>query len=295
MKDDAITCVAIDDFELPLLVKCLYGIFGEKNHLATAPIRSNPHGRAMAEGFSPNHEYALFFGKTEQSRAGRIPRNERRMARYPESDENGNFAWMNFRATGANSRRIDRPKLFYPIYVSKTGAIQVSSMTWSKTNAQWEPIDPPGLDESIVLPLDSQKTERVWNLGWERAKKEAKVNLVAKIVGNEWQIYRKYHAKQEGALPGTWWDDAKYSATESGTRAVKDILGEREIFSYPKSIYLVEDCLRASNCGKKSSVIDFFAGSGTTAHAVINLNREDNGSRKYTLVETGLPSFQSFE
>jgi adenine-specific DNA-methyltransferase len=286
MKNEAIICVAIDDFELPMLTLCLSAIFKEEEHLATVPIRSNPHGRAMAAGFSPNHEYALFFGKTGQSKVGRLPRDEKKQARYPESDENGNFAWMNFRATGANSRRVDRPKLFYPIYISKSGTIRVPSMIWSGTNAKWEPIDPIGTDESIVLPLDSQKYERVWNLGWERAQRETN-NLVAKLVNSEWQVYRKYHANQEGALPGTWWDDAKYSATESGTRVVKDILGEREIFSYPKSIYLVEDCLRASNCAQESFVLDFFAGSGTTAHAVINLNREDGGNRKYMLVEMG--------
>ncbi|WP_338835625.1 site-specific DNA-methyltransferase [Neomoorella thermoacetica] len=287
MGSEAIICIAIDDYEFPLLAEELRNIFGETNHLATIVVRSNPHGRAMASGFSPNHEYALFFSKTDQATVGRLPRDERRQARYPESDEHGIFAWVNFRATGANSRRIDRPKLFYPIFVSKNGSIRVPSMIWSENEQKWEPIDEPGPDESIILPLDSDKNERVWNLGWERAQEEAPVNLMAKFVDGEWQIYRKYRPNQEGALPGTWWEDAKYSATESGTRVIKDLLGEREIFSYPKSIYLVEDCLRASRCSDGTLTLDFFAGSGTTAHAVINLNREDGGKRKFILVEMG--------
>ena len=287
LKDEAIICVAIDDFELPVLSRCFSDIFAEENHLATVPIRSNPHGRAMAAGFSTNHEYALFFAKTGRSVVGRLPRDKRRKARYPELDDNGAFAWINFRKTGAGSARSDRPKLYYPIFVSKDGKIRVSSMEWSETQREWIAVEQYKADESVVFPLDSEKNERVWNMGWERAQRESKTNLIAKMVNGGWQIYRKYHANQEGALPGTWWDDARYSATESGTRIVKDILGEREIFSYPKSIYLVEDCLRASNCTQKSSVVDFFAGSGTTAHAIINLNREDGGKRKYILVEMG--------
>lgn len=286
MKDDSIICVAIDDYELPALSYCLLAMFGEERHLATVAVRSNPHGRAMASGFSTNHEYALFFGKTDQAVIGRIPRSSKRKARYPASDEHGFFAWINFRGTGAHTRRTDRPKLFYPVYVSKTAEIRISPMKWSENAQKWEPLEGPKTDESIVLPIDDEKRERVWTLGWERAREEGtSTDLVAKLVDGNWQIYRKYRPHQEGAVPGTWWDDAKYSATESGTRILKDMFGERETFSYPKSVYLVEDCLRASNCSDNSWVLDYFAGSGTTAHAVLNLN-QDGGNRKYILVES---------
>lgn len=285
ISNKAIMCVAIDDFELPNLNNCLSSVFGDERHLATAAVRSNPHGRAMAAGFSPNHEYALFYGKTEQAVVGRLPRDEKKQSRYPETDEKGIFSWMNFRKTGAGSNRSDRPKLFYPIYVSTDGAIRVPSMIWANDQKLWLPLESEHEDEIIVLPLDAEKHDRVWNMGWERAQDEANVNLLAKQVDGEWQIYRKYRPRQEGALPGTWWENAKYSATESGTRIIKDLLGERESFSYPKSVYLVEDCLRASACSKNALVLDFFSGSGTTAHAAINLNRYDGGRRKYILIE----------
>lgn len=287
MSDESVFCVAIDDYEQPLLTNYLRRTFGEERHLSTVIVRSNPHGRAMASGFSQNHEYALFFEKGDLSTVGRLPRNEKRQARYPKSDEHGSFAWINFRKTGAGSNRTDRPKLFYPIYVSKNADIRIPSMTWSKDNQRWEPTQPPKSAESIVLPIDADKSERVWNLGWKRAQEEASLNLVARQINGEWQIYRKYRPNQEGALPGTWWEDAKYSATESGTRIIKDLFGERETFSYPKSIFLVEDCLRAANCSQEACVLDYFAGSGTTVHAVINLNRQDGGHRKYIMVEMG--------
>ena len=78
---------------------------------------------------------------------------------------------------------------------------------------------------------------------------------------------------------------AKYSATEHGTALLKDIFGKQETFSYPKAIAAVEDCLRVSKVNVDCSVIDYFAGSGTTGHAIINLNREDDGKRKYILCE----------
>ncbi|MGC8541047.1 MAG: site-specific DNA-methyltransferase [Phycisphaerae bacterium] len=287
LRDAAILCIAIDDFELPNLVGCLTDCFGEESHLATVPVRSNPHGRAMASGFSPNHEYALFFSKSSRSIVGRLPRNEKRQARYPENDTLGPFAWMNLRKTGAGSARTDRPKLFYPVFVSSQGTVNIPMMSWSEERQEWVPDASQASDEKVVLPLDDDATERVWNLGWERARNESQINLEAKMVGGQWQIYRKYRPNEEGALPGTWWDDAKYSATESGTRTVKDLFGDREGFSYPKSLFLVEDCLRAANCPRHAVSLDFFGGSGTTAHAVINLNREDDGNRKYILIEMG--------
>jgi adenine-specific DNA-methyltransferase len=287
MSHDAILCMAIDDYELSRLLDCLLSVFGEDGWLATVAVRSNPHGRAMAAGFSPNHEYAVFYGNTEHAKVGRLPRDAKKQGRYPETDEYGSFAWMNFRKTGAGSSRTERPKLFYPIYVSTQGAIRFPPMKWANELSMWEPEETPREDERLILPVDEEKRERVWNMGWHRAQREATANLCAKKTNDEWQVYRKYRPNEEGALPGTWWDNAKYSATESGTRTVKDILGDREIFSYPKSIYLVVDCLRATNCYQHSLVLDIFAGSGTTGHAVINLNREDGGNRKYILVEMG--------
>jgi adenine-specific DNA-methyltransferase len=287
MSQDAIICVAIDDFEYSPLNIILNENYGEENHLSTIAVRSNPHGRAMAAGFSQNHEYALFYGKTDKAIVGRLPRDEKKQARYPGLDDKGSFTWMNFRATGANSRRIDRPKLFYPVFVSEDGSIRVPTMEWNQINSKWEPTEKPSQNEVVVLPIDTDGNERVWNLGWERAQGDANNELNAKVSDERWQIYRKYRPNEEGALPNTWWDDAKYSATESGTRILKDLFGEREGFSYPKSIYLVEDSLRAANCSSDALTLDYFAGSGTTAHAVINLNRVDDSNRKYICVEMG--------
>ncbi|TRZ53846.1 MAG: hypothetical protein D4S01_00545 [Dehalococcoidia bacterium] len=286
LGDKAIQCSAIDDFEFPVFALLLSQIFGSQNKLAVVPIRSNPHGRAMAAGFSTNHEYAIFYGVSNEAEIGRLPRDEQDLARYPQKDDKGFFTWINFRGTGANTMRSDRPKLYYPVFVKKE-KIRIPSFFWSNEKGQWETSETINADEVAVYPIDSTGNERVWTLGWERARVEAEDSLIAKKVNGRWEIYRKYHPNQEGALPSTWWDDAKYSATESGTRILKDLFGDRNLFSYPKSVFLVEDCLRSSNCTEKSLVIDYFAGSGTTGHAVFNLNKSDGGHRKFILVEFG--------
>ena len=286
MATDSSLCLAIDDAEVTRLVDCLAGEFSDDYRLATVAVRSNPHGRAMASGFSVNHEYAVFWANGRASAVGRLPRSESRMTRYPKRDSEGPFTWINFRKTGADSRRIDRPKTFYPVYVSADGGVRVPSMEWSDDTG-WRANEPPNVGESVVLPVDADGTERVWTLGVERAVREASSETEAKKTNGEWQVYRKYRPNEDGALPGTWWDDAKYSATESGTKIISELFGARELFSYPKSVHLVEDCLRVLGSRAGCVHIDYFAGSGTTGHAVINLNREDGGQRKFILVEMG--------
>jgi adenine-specific DNA-methyltransferase len=287
--DDAVQCTLIDDAENPYLHVLLEKFFGRENYLATVVIRSKPQGRAVPSGFSPNHEYGIFHRVSPEGEVGRLPRGERQLRRYPERDEDGIFTWTNFRKTGSDSRRSQRPRSYYPVYVDEAGNITVPDMTWDEGAQIWTAAA-EAFGEA-VWPIDENQDERVWTTGWQRAQRESAGGLVARRVDDAWQIYRKYRPNQVGALPGTWWDAAKYSASESGTKVLKDIMGT-EVFSYPKSIYAVEDCLRACGIGEEDLVLDYFGGSGTTAHAVINLNRQDGGRRKFIVVEMG-PFFET--
>ena len=87
-------------------------------------------------------------------------------------------------------------------------------------------------------------------------------------------------------MPKTWWDDKKYASANLGPKTLKDIFGDKD-FDFAKAVDLVQDCLRSSDYKSHSVALDYFAGSGTTGHAVINLNREDDGKRKFILVEMG--------
>lgn len=286
LQSDGIMCVTIDDYELKRLSVLLDSYLGTQ-FLGTVVIRSKPQGRATARGFSINHEYGVFVAKTEVAEVGRLPRAGQKAERYAEEDDLGVFTWTNFRGTGANSYRKDRLKLFYPIYVSGE-SIRVPDMKWISADNEWKAIQSPHKNEEIIFPIDSDKRERVWTLGWERAQKDLH-ELKVVSTSNGLQIYRKYRPNYDGALPGTWWDSTSYSASESGTKLLRDLFGIQSDFSYPKSIFAVEDSLKASGILTKldAIVLDFFGGSGTTAHAVMNLNQEDGGKRKYILVEMG--------
>ncbi len=93
----------------------------------------------------------------------------------------------------------------------------------------------------------------------------------------------KARMKSSGMLPLTWWDKTEYSATAYGTNLLSKILGERKKFDYPKSLYAVIDCVKVASDNPNAIVLDFFAGSGTTGHAVAQLNAEDGGNRRYIL------------
>ena len=123
LSKEGIVCITIDDLEFHNLWFLISRHYSMENQVGTVPIRNNPQGRATVNGFAVNHEYALFFAR-DKSRieVGRLERTEAQNARYGERDENGKaFLWENFRKTGTDSSRTDRPKQHYPIYCNKLG------------------------------------------------------------------------------------------------------------------------------------------------------------------------------
>ena len=262
-------------------------VFGQENILGIAAIKNNPSGRATAQGFSIAHEYAIFAGKGEESAIGRLPHSDAQRARYNHEDSDGQFEWVNFRKHGgANANRYARPKLFYAIFVDGEN-VRIPEQTWSDQLREWVLNEEPNSSETVVLPTTPDGSEKTWKWGIETAR-----SLPDELKGGTDQagrpaVYRKARLQDEGTLPRTIWDKSEYSSTEYGTNLVANIYGEKEVFSFPKSLHAVVDCLRVSCAHDHATVLDFFAGSGTTGHAVMSLNREDDGRRKVVLVEAG--------
>jgi adenine-specific DNA-methyltransferase len=279
----SILCIAIDDFEYPNLQAILECISHDVYH-ASAVVRSKPQGRPTTSGFSANHEYAIFWG-TKDSVIGRLPRSGSKAERYPHKDKDGIYSWANFRKSGTDSDRTDRRRSYYPLYVNG-GSVRIPLMDWNDVEDSWSLLESHHANEVAVWPIDPSTAEKVWTCSPERAKAEIDDIRVERDAAGRIEIYKKYRPNQDGALPGTWWDDSLYSASESGTKVLKDLFGAKD-FDYPKSINLVIDCLRVGNVCPNDLALDYFAGSGTTGHAVISLNREDAGSRKVILVEQG--------
>ena len=284
LKSTGNIIVTIDDYEYATLKLLMDQIFGEENYLATAVIRNNPSGRSTVRGFSINHEYALFYSKSEASQLGRLSHNEGQKARYLEKDNVGQFEWENFRKNGTDSDRKDRPKQFYPIVLNtKTEKLYIPNIEWNERERSYFFNNNFQNDEIVLWPISPDGNEKVWKFGLERTKMILGEILVKKKSG-KYELYRKKYLNTEGSLPHTWWDKPDYSARDNGTRTLTNIFGPQKVFDFPKAPEAVKDALISANLQKNGIVLDFFAGSGTTLHAVMQLNKEDGGKRQCILV-----------
>ena len=280
LQTDGILCCAIDDEEAWRLRAIMQAAF--EKELGIAPVRSNPAGRKSSGQFSPSHEYAFFFGMG-QSVPGVLQKTDKELKRYPFSDKRGLFAWNNLIRHGSNDRREDAPTMFYPIYVSVEDALRVPRMEWNDAGGEYTILEESEICEDVVWPVrgDIQKN---WHRGWERIGPEQDEYRVRRDQGT---ISIDFKIRMdEKSMPKTWWDRKEYASSNHGARTLKNLFLENP-FDFPKSVVLVEDCIRASDGNGGVFILDYFAGSGTTGHAVINLNREDGGQRKFVLVEMG--------
>ena len=265
----------------------LDGLFEKQAGIAV--IRSNPQSRKTKGKFSPVHEYALFYGKTDKSSPFSIGYSAAKAARYPLVDDNGRYSWMNFIRAGNNDLREDRPKLFYPIAVNNDDKIRILEMEWDGTRQEYKLLEEIKSDEVLVYPIkvsDGISIEKNWQRGNVRVATEYEEYRVRRNGNGEITIDFKTRMDEE-ALPVTWWDKNEYASANYGASELKNLFSEKP-FDFPKAGKLVEDALLACGAGEENTtVLDYFGGSGTTGHALININREDKGNRKYILVEVG--------
>ena len=223
---------------------------------------------------------------------GPLIKTEKQKQRYPLSDERGRYAWRNLLRTGTNDKRADRPKLYYPIYVSGADTLRVPKMDWSEQDSEYRILEKPRRDEVVVWPVKEQdgvRIEKNWERGCDRVHREAREYRVQRGQDEGAQGISIHFVQRmdESSAPKTWWGDSKYASSNHGAKVLKNLFMDNP-FDFPKSVPLVEDCIRASGGGEGDAhVLDFFAGSGSTGHAVINLNREDGARRKFILVEMG--------
>ncbi|OGB25186.1 MAG: DNA methylase [Burkholderiales bacterium RIFCSPLOWO2_02_FULL_57_36] len=287
MKADALISVAIDDQEASPLVQVLNSTF--EKQIGVAVVKSNPQSRKTKGKFSPVHEYAFFYGKSGKSLPYTIGYSASKAARYPLEDEQGRYSWMNFIRAGSNDRRIDRPKLYYPIAVSEQNEIRILSMEWNDEAQEYLLLESPLEGEVLVYPnkiIDGQIVEKNWQRGHKRVSGEYAEHRVRRGSNGEISIDFKTRMDDE-APPVTWWDKGEYASANYGTSELKDFFGEKP-FDFPKAKKLVEDAIRSCGAAEPESItLDFFAGSGTTGEAVLRIGRETKASHRFILVEQG--------
>jgi len=311
LKKDGVICIAIDDEEYAYLKLLSDEVFGRQNFIGTIIVQSNPRGRTTNSYFARSHEYALFYGRNiENIIIHNQPLNEEQKKDFNEIDTNGKFRYLPFRRSGGTSTPKERPNSEFTLYFSlkHKNIIAVGGDRINEDLAiKYRPKEILRIDETSnkivkikpsdffqenkdvieILPIDKLGKRRVWR--WSDREKilNAALNGDFKIKkdGDKFTVYLKDRIK-EGRKPKTIWTDSKYDASANGTMLLKNIFEGNKLFSYPKSIYTVKDTIQIiTGFGSNDIVLDFFAGSGTTAHAVLELNKEDGGNRQFIIVE----------
>lgn len=267
MSEDGIIAVAIDDNEVHNLGALMDEIFGEENRVATAPWLSEPSGGKEKTGLRTGHEYILIYHNGDPSA---ISQMEVDVGELNLKDKFGPYQkGRELRKWGGTSLREDRP-------------------------GQWFPVTAP--DGTIVYPIRNDGKEGHWRWGktnvdmikiledpdyahWEKRSFDAGVTYNGE--SERWVPYEKVRKQTRKIGWKTWLDNVGYNS--DGTRVLKEIFGEK-IFDTPKPVQLFKWLIGLYN-DPDAIVLDSFAGSGTTAQAVLELNQEDGGQRKFLLVE----------
>jgi len=285
MKEAGVLVAAIDDAQQRELSFLLSEIF-DNQMLGVIAVRANPSGRPTQSGYAVSHEYLLYAGNSEESKIQRLPPTPAQMARFRERDEKGVFEWRNLRREGSDSDRNARRSMYYPIYISGE-SLRVPPLEWREDTEEWVALEQPRSDESVVFPDNEDGVQKRWRWEWKTVEAKKSELAVRNDRSGESYVYCKRRPNEDGVVSVSTWADAKHSATEHGTALLKALFGVNP-FSYPKSIHAVVDAIYIAGASKTDAlVLDYFGGSGTTAHATITLNRRDGGKRQYLLVEQG--------
>ena len=285
MREAGVLVAAIDDAQQRELSFLLSEIF-DNQMLGVIAVRANPSGRPTQSGYAVSHEYLLYAGNSEVSKIQRLPPTPAQMARFRERDEKGVFEWRNLRREGSDSDRNARRSMYYPIYISGK-SLRVPPLEWREDTEEWLALEQPRSDESVVFPDNEDGVQKRWRWEWKTVEAKKSELAVRNDRSGESYVYCKRRPNEDGVVSVSTWADAKHSATEHGTALLKSLFGANP-FSYPKSIHAVVDAIYIAGASRTDAlVLDYFGGSGTTAHATITLNRKDGGKRQYLLVEQG--------
>lgn len=268
LKDSGFIVCAIDHYELFTLGVLMDKIFGEQNRIGIVTVVHKPEGRQFANFLSPSNEFMLIYARNRQIASFRkVVLDEKKKEEFKFSDGKGNYKLKNFiRLTdGKYSLRKNKPKGFFPIYVSDD--LKHFSLE-EKT----------GFEKT--LPITDKGVERVWKTSGSTFMGKVREDaIIAKKEHGKIVIYEKLRPSQVFV---THWIKKDYHGYHYGTKILEDILGSAKQFEFPKSLNLITDIVNLMT-NEEAVILDFFAGSGTTGHAVLEMNKVDGGNRKFIL------------
>ncbi|WP_294066566.1 site-specific DNA-methyltransferase [Proteiniphilum sp. UBA1028] len=271
LSEDFVYYIAIDDYEMVPLCEMIDTHLPFRREMIV--INHHPQG-GKAVTLANTHEYMLaMVGKdSDRTLVGRVINEDIEERPYKRS------------GTAESNFRYGRPNSFYAILVDPLTFAVVGVEEPPEKDLKDYPIENTSDGLKRIYPIGKGKTERVWRNAYETCKKLVEAGKLK--CSSNFTIYQLIeHGEKKTALFSNW-TDKKYNAGTYGANLLNDIIGPNP-FGYPKSIFTVEDAIFTHSDLDGSLILDFFGGSGTTGHAVINLNKQDDLCRRFILVEMG--------
>ena len=299
LANDGVIFISIDDNEVHHLRKICDEVFGASNFVAELPTIMNLKGNQDQFGFAGTHEYTLVYARNyEALTLNGLPVEEEEAEFEWSVDEKGYYKQgAGLVSTGTNSHRGHRPKLWYPIFITEKDSLLVPPQ--EELDKFYDPTTKTFNDEYLYAYIEEQEKagagrailprvkgrEASWRWGSERIRTSSDEVIIQRRQQNI-SLYKKQRP-EFGDLPSkkpkTLFYKPEYSSG-NGTRELEILLQAERYFSNPKPLQLLYDFLQISTF-PDSLILDFFSGSATTAHAVMQLNAEDGGKRKYICVQ----------
>lgn len=258
LSDDGVIFISIDDNEVANLKKLCDEIFGESNFLTCVTRATGTPTGGGFDGLVNELDYMLIYSRNiNMARINGMPMSEQDAQIYDLIDDRGRYLIRSLRRTGGEDRREDRPTMFFPLQ--------------APDGTQVFPIGPTGYESRwICSPAKAKELMEQGLLAWKRNKE------------GQWQVYQKFYLENRTKAPGNLWNDVE--GNKKATRDIRDIFDTMKVFDFPKPLGFLKKCLTIGS-SDDSIILDFFSGSATTAHAVMKLNAEDGGNRKFIMVQ----------
>lgn len=274
LSDDGVLFISIDDNEVFNLKKICDELFGANNFVVQFAVQLNPRGRNLDLYVAKTHESILVYVKNYLNTdcLSGVEKEGKMVDEYDKEDSRGKYRTIGLRNRNQSFNPSTRPNLYYPLFVNpKDGSVSVEGSE----------------SHSIkVYPDAPDGTQTCWT--WMKSKVASERDLIiAEKTSGGWRIFRKdYLLSDDGTMATTLvkslWADNTIN-NDYGKKAIKDLFGAN-IMSFPKSPDLIKKLLLIGS-HKDSLVVDFFSGSATTAHSIMDLNKEDGGTRNFIMVQ----------
>ena len=257
--------ISIDDNEISNLKTICDDVFGEECYAGcVARVTGTPTGGGFRALVNETDNVLIYLKQPDVEISG-ITFTEDDAAIYDRSDANGKYLIRSMRRTGGEDRREDRPSMYYGL-TAPNGTVVY-------------PIGPGGYESRWICGRDRYNEMALEGLiEWQQVERDGTPS---------WQVYQKFYLEGRLKQPSNLWDELE--GNKKATRALKALFDGEKVFSNPKPVGLLRHILQMAAADKQSVVLDFFAGSGTTAHAVMECNATDAGSRRYILVQLPEP------